>query len=257
MSPLLPRPFRRRLVKLAQRRVRRYGYSLVTAPPRGAGAPVWDVWDWIRASTRIRTVIDIGANDGSYASYLNEFFSPEVIHAFEPLVEGQAQLTALSRDMPNLRVHHQALSDEAGTATFFRNGYGPASSLLRVSEHSRRAFPETGNESPEHIVTARLDDVLPANSLKRDILIKIDVQGAEDRVIRGGTAVFSAAAIVMIELSFVPIYDGQPLFEEVHALLQACGLRLAGFKNQIDEPQTGQPLFAHCLYHRPAASSPP
>jgi FkbM family methyltransferase len=158
--------------------------------------------------------------------------------------------------MPNLKVHPVALSHEAGTATFYRNRYGPASSLLRVSEHSRRAFPETGHESPEHVVTAKLDDVLPSDSLERDILIKIDVQGAEDRVIQGGSAVFSAAAFVMIEMAFVPIYDGQPLFEEVHALLRACGLRLAGFKNQIDEAQTGQPLFAHCLYHRPAASPP-
>ena len=42
----------------------------------------------------------------------------------------------------------------------------------------------------------------------------------------------------------------------VHRLLERCGLRLAGFKNQIDEPQTGQPLFAHCLYHRPRDIQP-
>jgi len=68
-------------------------------------------------------------------------------------------------------------------------------------------------------------------------------------------AVFSAAKIVLVEMSFVPIYQGQPLFEEVHRLLERCGLRLAGFKNQIEQPQTGQPLFAHCLYHRPDARS--
>jgi hypothetical protein len=33
-----------------------------------------------------------------------------------------------------------------------------------------------------------------------------------------------------------------------------CGLRLAGIKNQIDNPETGQPLFAHCLYRRPGGS---
>ena len=77
------------------------------------------------------------------------------------------------------------------------------------------------------------------------------VQGVEDRVIRGGRAVFSAAKIVLIEMSFTAMYDGQPLFEEVHTLLEECGLRLAGFKNQIDSVETGQPLFAHCFYRRP------
>ena len=256
MSQLVPPGVRRRLVKLAQRRARRYGYSLVAAPPRGAGAPVWDVWDWVRATFQIRTVIDIGANDGSYSAYLDEFFRPELIHAFEPLADGQARLEALKLRAPHLTVHPLALADAPGQAVFFKNEYGPASSLLRVSEHSRRAFPETAQESPASVTVARLDDVLSAESLPPDILIKIDVQGAEDRVIRGGSGVFSAAAVVLIEMSFVPIYDGQPLFEEVHRLLETCGLRLAGFKNQIDDPQTGQPLFAHCLYHRPRDRQP-
>ena len=101
------------------------------------------------------------------------------------------------------------------------------------------------------VTVARLDDILPADSIEPDVMIKIDVQGAEDRVIRGGRAVFSRASIVLIEMSFVPFYEGQPLFEEVHRLLVDCGLRLAGIKNQINDPASGRPLFAHCLYHRP------
>lgn len=256
IARLIPPTVRQRLVKLAQRRVRRHGYSLVVAPSRGAGAPVWDAWDWIRQTTTIRTVVDIGANDGSYSKYLHEFFEPVAIHAFEPLPAGQEQIAALQSGMPGLTLHRVALSDEAGETTFFQNAYGPASSLLRVTEHSRRAFPETAQESPVTVAVARLDDVLPVESLEPDILVKIDVQGVEDRVIRGGRALFSAAAVVLIEMSFVPFYEGQPLFDEVHRLLGECGLRLAGFKNQIDDPQTGQPLFAHCLYRRPDATLP-
>jgi FkbM family methyltransferase len=251
MTRLLSPALRNRLVKIAQRRARRHGYSLVVAPSRGAGAPVWDAWDWVRATTNIQTVVDIGANDGSYAAYLYDFFQPRVIHAVEPLPSCQESLAALGRRLPGLTVHQVALAEAPGEATFFANGYAPASSLLRVSELSRQVFPETERETAVTVALARLDDLLPAATLERDILIKIDVQGVEDRVIRGGQAVFSAAKIVLVEMSFVPIYQGQPLFEEVHRLLEACGLRLAGFKNQIDQPQTGQPLFAHCLYHRP------
>jgi FkbM family methyltransferase len=255
ISRLVTPSLRRRLVKLAQRRARRYGYSLVVAPSRGAGAPVWDSWDWLRASTRIRTVIDVGANDGQYAAYLNDVFRPAAVHAFEPLAACQPKLTTLRSQIPHLTIHPLALADRSGEAAFYRNAYGPASSLLRVSELAKRAFPETERESAATARLARLDDVLPVDTLDREILIKIDVQGAEDRVIRGGRSVFSAATVVLIEMSFAPIYDGQPLFEEIHGLLGECGLRLAGFKNQIDEPQTGQPLFAHCLYRRPDETS--
>ena len=254
---LRPSVLRRRAFKIAQRGLRAYGLSLVAAPSRTVGGPDWDVWDWVKQTVQIRTLIDIGANDGAYAEYLNDFFKPSVVHAFEPLAASHVQLAELSARMPHLTVHPLALAEEPGEATFFRNEYGPASSLLPVSEHSRRIFPETQRETVVKVAVARLDDVLPVETLERDILIKIDVQGAEDRVIRGGTKVFSAASVVLIEMSFVPFYVEQPLFEEVHGLLEACGLRLAGFKNQINDPGNGRPLFAHCLYRRPDSPRSP
>jgi FkbM family methyltransferase len=256
IARLRPSTLRRRAFKLAQRKLRARGLALVTAPSRTEGPPVWDVWDWVAQSTRIRTLIDIGANDGGYTEYLNGFFKPAAVHAFEPLAASQPSLTALDARLPHLTVHPVALADEPGEARFFQNAYAPASSLLPVSEHSRRIFPETAAQSEVTVPVARLDDILSVGSLEPDILVKIDVQGAEDRVIRGGRAVFSAAAIVLIEMSFVPFYEGQPLFEDVHSLLVACGLRLAGFKNQIDDPASGRPLFAHCLYHRPGSLRP-
>jgi FkbM family methyltransferase len=239
------------LCKIVQRRLRRYGYSLVPAPARGAGTPIWDVWSWIRETSDVHTIIDIGANVGSYVEYLNGYFQPDAIHAVEPQADCLPKLEALRATIPSLKIHPLALADEAGEETFFQNGYGPASSLLHVSELSKHAFPETERESATTVRVARLDDVLDAASLQHDVLIKIDVQGVEDRVIRGGRAVFSAAKIVLIEMSFTAMYESQPLFEEVHTLLEECGLRLAGFKNQIDRVETGQPLFAHCFYRRP------
>ena len=251
LTSVLPATTRTRLRKMLQRRLRRYGYSLVPVPARRSGAPVWDAWDWLRATGDVRTVIDIGANDGAYAEYLDGFFTPAVIHAFEPLPACQEKLRARRARMPHLQLHEVALDERAGEATFFSNSYAPASSLLRISDLSKNTFPETEREAPTRVRVARLDDVLDADRLDRDVLIKIDVQGVEDRVIRGGQRVFEAARFVLIEMSFVPMYEGQPLFEEVHGQLEGLGLRLAGVKDQTDNAETGQPLFAHCLYHRP------
>ena len=253
LTTVLPPTMRTCLRKIVQRRLRRHGYSLVPVPARRAGAPIWVIWDWLKATADVRTVIDIGANDGAYAEYLDGFFEPAAIHAFEPLPACQEKLRARQARLPRLELHAVALDDRAGEATFYSNSYAPASSLLRISDLARSTFPETEREAPTRVRVARLDDLLDADRLERDILIKIDVQGVEDRVIRGGERVFAAARYVLIEMSFVPMYEGQPLFEEVHAQLGALGLRLAGFKDQIGNAATGQPLFAHCLYHRPDA----
>jgi FkbM family methyltransferase len=214
-------------------------------------APTKDVWVWLRATARIGTVIDIGANTGDYAEFLDGFFKPRAIYAFEPLASCQPRLAALAEKIPHLRVFQVALAETEGEETFWENDYGPSSSLLHVSDMHKRAFPHTASESHSRVKLARLDDVLDVSSLDRDIFIKIDVQGVEDRVIRGGQAIFSAAEIVLIEMSFAAMYDSQPMFEEIHDLLFACGLRFVGMKNQTEDPETGQPLFVHCFYRRP------
>lgn len=239
------------MFKFVRRQARRFGYTLVPAPPTTSGTTTWELWGWIKATANIRTVIDIGANSGEYSEHLGSFFEAEAIHAFEPLPSCQPQLLALRQRLPNLTVHQLALSDSDGEAEFFSNEYAPASSLLAVTDLQRDVFPQTERANVTKVRLARLDDVLPPESLPRDILIKIDVQGVEDRVIRGGRGVFSAASVVLIEMAYVAFYERQPLFEDVHQLLAECGLRLAGVKNQIDNPATGQPLFAHCLYRRP------
>lgn len=221
-------------------------FEYAPPPPR----PPIHVWTWIRSALNVQTVIDIGANTGEYTEYLARLFNPSVIYAFEPLASCQPRLRALAEHLPQLQIFTLALDDHAGHETFWENDYGPSSSLLQVSDLHKQAFPHTERAAATTVEVARLDDVLDAATLERDIFVKIDVQGVEDRVIRGGRAIFSAAAMVLVEMSFLQMYDEQPLFEEIHDLLVSCGLRLVGVKNQIEDEKTGQPLFAHCYYGR-------
>lgn len=107
-------------------------------------------------------------------------------------------------------------------------------------------------ELPIQVKMARLDDLLDVEDLKADVFIKVDVQGFEDRVIKGGVNTFLKAKYVLIEMSFVPIYVGQPLFSQVHVQLTELGYELGGMKNQVCATSSGQPLFAHFLYIRNA-----
>ncbi|WP_347259073.1 FkbM family methyltransferase, partial [Methylocaldum sp.] len=167
----------------------------------------------------------------------------------EPLPGCAAQVRQRENTIRNLTVFECAVSDHDGMATLFENAYAPASSLLPVSSISTNEFPQTaGQQKAVEVAVHRLDDLIDESSLEDAVLIKIDVQGLEDKVIRGGEKTFRAAKFVLIEMSFVPMYDGQPLFEEVHELLVNIGFRFAGIKNQVDSPTTGQPLFMHCLY---------
>jgi FkbM family methyltransferase len=204
-------------------------------------------------------VIDIGAHTGEWAASICGYLRPRTTYAFEPLASCLPALRSRGRTIGGLHVFNVALADRSGREEFFENSYGPSASLLHVSHIHKTEFPETARETPTAVEVARLDDVLDADSLEKNVFIKVDVQGVEDRVIRGGRRVFGVARCVLIEMAFVEMYEGQPLFEEVHALLVELGFRFAGVKNQIDSSASKQPLFAHCFYvraDRPAVVRP-
>lgn len=224
------------------------GYEIRRVGAGSAGGSP-DMWTWLRTKGGIKTILDVGANNGEFAEYLSCYFDARQTIAIEPLPGCAAQVRQREKAIRNLTVLECAVSDHEGWATLFENAYAPASSLLPVSSISTDEFPQTaGPQTEVEVAVHRLDDLVDPGSLEEAVLIKIDVQGLEDNVIRGGEKAFRAAKFVLIEMSFVPMYDGQPLFEEVHALLAGIGYRFAGIKNQVDSPKTGQPLFMHCLY---------
>lgn len=201
--------------------------------------------EWLSRLHRVRTVIDIGANTGTYAEYLKETFRPERVIVFEPQEKHAAGLRRRGFEVFSI-----ALGDENGAVELNINSHDASSSLLHLGAPHLEEWPhlvETGERASVPI--RRLDDCIPPD-LADEILIKVDVQGYEDAVLRGGAKTFGRAGVVLIEMSFVPMYAGQPLFHDVHAQLTALGFRFTGFKNQQISSRTGQPLFAHCVYER-------
>jgi FkbM family methyltransferase len=237
---------------VSKRFVRRFlhgmGYEIRRLKePTSGSAP--DIWTWLRTSGGISTILDIGANTGEWAEYLSIFFDARRVIAIEPLPGCAVQIRQRKKAIKNLTVLECAVSDCEGRAELFENPYSPASSLLPVSKISTEEFPQTaGEQKTVEVAVHRLDSLIDPSILEKEVLLKIDVQGLEDKVIRGGEKTFRAAKFVLVEMSFAPMYEGQPLFEEVHALLADIGFRFAGIKNQIESPTTGQPLFMHCLY---------
>ena len=225
------------------------GYEIVSKK-KTKTHPEYNIWHWLRSTQNIRTVIDIGAFNGAVALFLSRNFNLSSLYAFEPLTAYIPEIKKKLAHIPNLQIMNVALSDHTGTEILHQNTYAPASSLMHVSNISKEEFPKTSGETDVPVQVERLDDVIKHDKLEKEIFIKIDVQGVEDRVIRGGEKIFSVARCVLIEMSFVPMYDGQPLFEDVHTLLVEKGFRFHGMKNQIHSEKSGEPLFSHCLYIR-------
>jgi hypothetical protein len=94
----------------------------------------------------------------------------------------------------------------------------------------------------------RLDEALDGITLEPEVLVKIDVQGYEDKVIAGGEQTLSRARAIVIEVSFQKLYEGQPLFDDIYRLLTARGFTFMGHLYQLLNPSDGSVLQADALF---------
>ncbi len=79
----------------------------------------------------------------------------------------------------------------------------------------------------EEIDVCTLDRWCQENGIdpKRVDIVKLDVQGAELQALYGARTLLETAKVVYLEVSFVPIYKGSPLFGEIDSFLTECGYR--------------------------------
>ena len=98
---------------------------------------------------------------------------------------------------------------------------------------------------------AALDSLAP-HYLRADSVtfLKIDTQGYEDEVLRGATETLARVVGVQLELSLVPLYDGQKLMPELMEQVMRRGFQLWGISPTFADPQTGRMLQIDATFFR-------
>ena len=129
-----------------------------------------------------------------------------------------------------------------------RNDYSQSSSLLPMAELHKTAFPETRHSSPETVQVKRLDDLADELRIERPMLLKIDVQGFEAKVIAGATEVLRAADVIIVETGVEALYEGQALFDDVYRMLYERGFPYRGNHNQLLSSHDGRVLQADAFF---------
>jgi FkbM family methyltransferase len=202
---------------------------------------------WLR-DLRFKTVFDVGANTGQFVGEARKIAPDAFIYSFEPLRACFEALRDGRRDDPRFRAFHVALGDEPGEVTMHRNDYSQSSSLLPMAELHKTAFPETRHSTPEKVEVRRLDDVAAELTLARPLLLKIDVQGFEAKVIAGATETLRSADVIIVETGVEALYEGQALFDDVYRMLYERGFRYRGNHNQLLSPDDGRVLQADAFF---------
>lgn len=183
----------------------------------------------------IKTIIDVGANTGQFARSMSVHFPTANFLCFEPLPEPFAALQDWANERPNkIKVFNVAIGNQDGeTKMYFHRDFSPSSSLLANTSLGEKMFPATKNQELVTVKLLTLDHALQTKKLEDGILIKLDVQGFEDRVIAGGKETFNKATACILEISLDNLYDGQADFRGLYNQLDQMNYRYAGNLNQV------------------------
>ena len=196
----------------------------------------------------INTVFDIGANVGQFAILIHEVLPTARLYSFEPLENCYEELKKRMKEVNNFNAFNVALGDTNGALTFRRNKHLPSSSVLRMTDLHKQNYPHTTKDTLIKVRCVKLDDIAKDLKIEGNLLIKIDVQGFEDKIIAGGGNTIKQATILIIETSFQTLYISQPLFEDIYDSLKE------DFKyiGPLGEPRTsqidGSPLFEDSIF---------
>lgn len=169
---------------------------------------------------------DVGAHVGTWTLLARAVLPAAEIHAFEPLPRHHAEFTARTRGLQRVWRHEVALGASAGPAEMHVANASDASSLLAVGPLATASWGvEEGALEPVRVVT--MDEYRRERSLPLPDLIKLDVQGFELEALRGATGCLAHARFVIAEVSALPYYERQALFDDVVCFLRGCGYRVA------------------------------
>lgn len=174
----------------------------------------------------IKTVIDVGANIGQFATAIHQFYPSVQIFSFEPVPKCFQLLQKNVKSLRYISVFNLALGSENGKISFFENAHSHASSALKVSEYQKMNTPKTKTYKEIKVDCQRLDDFKFEKPLQTPILLKLDVQGYEKSVLEGATLFLNQVDFLLLETSFIPMYDNEPLFDEMHTYLKEKGFEL-------------------------------
>ncbi|WP_029621016.1 FkbM family methyltransferase [Pseudorhizobium marinum] len=173
-------------------------------------------------------IVDIGASlaeEPIYKNILTEGYGR--VTGFEP---NPAEIEKLNAQKKDYETYLPYFIGTGLDATFYETNWALTGSLFEPNEKLLNKFSNLGEATTlvqKHSVqTHRLNNVSEITDID---LLKMDIQGSELNALRNGTEKLRHALVVQVEVEFVELYKGQPLFADVDIFLRHHGFQFHTF----------------------------
>lgn len=190
--------------------------------------PSWRILRHIGPVPRKHVVIDVGAHHGWFFHCWLDWCPQAEIHAFEPSAESFEKMKSLYGEDQRIRFNKVGLG--ACNTELVLNVLSESKVSNSFLNPDRRAWEgieyHTGTIGQETVPVMSLDNYAEESGIGCVYLIKIDVQGFENEVLKGAGRVLSKTDYVFVEAGIERLYEGAPSFAETYLEMESRGFHL-------------------------------
>lgn len=191
-------------------------------------------FDAVPKDISAKWILDVGANVGDVAVAALESYPYSHVICFEPVRGTFEELTKrLKPFAERVRLYNSALSDTKEEGVINITTFHGANSISPQAKFHQDCNPHVRELGKEKIQLVRLDDIAAEFPSQIIDIMKVDVEGHELNVLKGGAKFISNNVdVIIIEISFMRdhSWDQQSVFE-IFAFLKEAGFVLV---NVID-----------------------
>jgi FkbM family methyltransferase len=200
----------------------------------------------------IDVVLDVGANVGQYGASLRQGAYEGRIVSFEPLAAAHARLARRAQRDPLWTVHPRcAVGSAMGEVEINVAQNSVSSSIRPMLPAHYQAAPESQFVAAERVDLITLDSVFPRyRGASGNIWLKIDTQGFEKEVLDGAAVALPAIQAVQLELSLLPLYEGQSLWDYFLHRMEQEGYGVWALIPGFSDARTGRSLQMDVVFAR-------
>ena len=189
----------------------------------------------ILGDRKVLTIFELGARDCNNTEIFHNTYTESKIYAFECNPNILKSCGKKIRNLKRAKLIEKAVTDKNGTLYFYpvdqdksektnwSDGNPGASSILKISNK----YPDEKLVQYRITVpTIKLSSFIKIEKIKYIDLLFMDIQGAELLVLKGLEESINKVKIINTEVSFLEMYEKQPLFKDIKKFLNDKGFAL-------------------------------
>lgn len=161
-------------------------------------------------------IFDVGAHEGETIKRFLRIFKKPMFHCFEPQEKPFKILTKIKYN--NAFYNNFGLGEKIEKKKINILNNDSSSSLYKLNKKTQH-LGNLKHLGSSLVSIQTLDKYIEKNKIKKIDLLKIDVQGYEDKVLSGGINSLDKIFLIELEIIFVDYYENKKSFYEVEKIL--------------------------------------